>query len=161
MNWLDIVLIVALVIPTFIGLKQGIIKAALSFAGLIVGVVLAGNFYQQLAKVLAFISNEDIANTVAYILILVIVMVIASLLARLLKSIISAIMLGWVNHVGGAVFGFLLGAMLWSAILATWVKFFGSDLLAESLLAKFLLDQFPLVLGLLPKEFDTVRDFFN
>jgi len=35
MNWLDIVIIVLIAIPTLIGLKIGIIKAALSLAGVI------------------------------------------------------------------------------------------------------------------------------
>lgn len=161
MNGLDIVIIVALIIPAFIGLKQGIIKAALSLAGLIIGVVLASNFYEPLAKVLGFIPNADIANVVAFILILVVVMVIATLLARLLKFIASVVMLGWVDHVGGAIFGFFMGAILCSALLAIWVKFFGTGLITESFLAAVLLDKFPLVLVLLPSEFDAIRDFFQ
>ena len=34
-------------------------------------------------------------------------------------------MLGWVNRLGGAVFGLLLGAITCGALLAAWVKFFG------------------------------------
>jgi len=161
MNGLDIVIIVALVFPTFIGLKRGLIKSVLSLAGLIIGVVLASNFYAPLAGVLGFISNENIANIVAFILILVVVMVIATVLAHLLKSIISVVMLSWVDHTGGAIFGFLMGAILWSAILATWVKFFGTGLVTESFLAGVLLDKFPLILALLPREFDAIRDFFQ
>ncbi len=161
MNWLDIVIIVALLMPTLTGLKQGIIKAALSLAGLIIGVVLASNLYQLLARVLGFIPNEDIANVVAFVLILVVVMVIATLVARLLKFIASVVMLGWVDHVGGAIFGFLMGAIFCGALLAIWVKFLGAGLITESLLAGVLLDKFPLVLVLLPDEFNAIRDFFQ
>ncbi len=161
MNWLDIVLIVALVIPTVIGLKRGLIKAALSLAGLIIGVIVAGNLYQPLSRVLGFIPNEDVANITAFILILVVVMVIAMILARLLKFVASVVMLGWVDHIGGAVFGFLMGAILWSALLAIWVKFFGTELVTESFLAAVLLDKFPMILALLPSEFDAIHDFFR
>ncbi len=161
MNPLDIVILVGLVVPAFVGLKRGLIKSALSLAGLIIGVVLAGNFYQSLSGLLAFIHNEDVANIVAFILILVVVMVLATILARLLKFAARTVMLGWVDHVGGAVFGFLLGAILWGALLATWVKFSGSELVTESFLASVLLDKFPLVLGLLPSEFDSIRSFFQ
>ena len=122
MNLLDIVIAVALIIPIFTGLKQGLIKAALSLAGLIVGVILAGNFYQQLAGVLGFISNEDIANVVAYILILVAVMIIATVVATLLKFTAKAVLLGWVDHLGGAVFGLLMGAIFMGALLAVLVS---------------------------------------
>ena len=78
MNWLDIVLIVSLVIPTVIGLRQGLIKSVLSLVGLIVGVILAGIFYEALAGLLTFIPNIAIANVVAFIIILVGIMLIAA-----------------------------------------------------------------------------------
>lgn len=161
MNWLDIAVLVILGVSAFNGLRQGLIKTALSLAGLIIGIILAGQFYQQLAGLLAFIPNEDIANIAAFILILVGVMVIASILARLLKFAVSVVLLGWVNRLGGAVFGLVLGAIFLSAILATWAKFFGSDSISESFMAAFLLDKFPLILALLPAEFDAIRDFFQ
>jgi membrane protein required for colicin V production len=108
MNWLDIVIVVAVVIPTLIGLKIGMIKAALSLAGLIVGVIVAGRYYLPLSEQLSFISQESVAEIAAFIIILVGIMVIAAVLARLLKWTASVIMLGWVNHLGGAVFGLLL-----------------------------------------------------
>lgn len=161
MHWLDIILLIALVIPTFIGLKQGLIKAVLSLVGLIVGVILAGNFYEQLAGIFGFIDNPNVANVVAYVLILVVVLVIAAVAAKLLKSFIKVVMLGWVNTTSGAIFGFFIGMIFLGAIIATWEKFFGPDMLADSFIAEFLLDKFPLVLALLPEEFDVVREFFN
>lgn len=161
MNWLDIVLLVALVAVAFTGLKQGLIKAVLSLAGLIIGVILASNLYTTLGNLLGFIPNEKAAGIVAYILILIVVMIIASILARLLKTIISIAMLGWVNHLGGAVFGLLLGAIFWGAILAVWVRFFGTGLVTESFIAGVLLNKFPLVLALLPSDFDIIRNYFQ
>ncbi len=160
MNILDIVLIVALVGSALAGLYIGIIKAALSLVGIIVGVFLAGQFYEPLAELLTFMP-EDVANIAAFVLILVGVIVVAGLVARLLKLALKMVLLGWVDKVGGAVVGFLTGAIIWSIILATWVQFFGSDLVTDSALAEVLLDKFPLVLALLPEEFDAIRDFFQ
>ncbi len=161
MNWLDIVILVVLIAPIFIGLKMGLIKAAFSLAGLIIGVVLASNFYESLARIMTFISNEGIANIVAFALILIVVMVIAAVLARVLKTFIKFVMLGWVDHTGGAVLGFAMGAILISAVLATIVKYYGTGLITDSLLAGVLLDKFPLILGLLPEDFNSIRDFFQ
>jgi len=44
-NWLDIVLIVAIGLTTFIGLRKGIIKMALTLAGLVLGIFLACLLY--------------------------------------------------------------------------------------------------------------------
>lgn len=162
MHWIDIIIIVALIIPIFTGLMQGLIKAALSLAGIIVGVVLASNFYENFAGVLGFISNEDVANIVAFIIILALVFIIANVIAFFLRATIKALLLGWVDRVGGAVFGFIMGAILISALLATVVKFFGEGMVTEeSTLGQFLLDQFPIILGLLPSQFDSIRDFFQ
>ena len=162
MNWLDIVLVVPLAITTLIGLKFGLIKAILSLVGVIAGVILAGRFYTPLSEQLTFIPQASVAKIVAFAIILIGVMVIAVVLANLLKWAASMMMLGWVNRLGGAVFGVLLGAITCGALLAAWVKFFGAgDAITESILASVLLDHFPLVLGLLPDEFDTVRSFFQ
>jgi hypothetical protein len=56
----------------------------------------------------------------------------------------------------------VLGAILCGALLATWVKFLGvTGAITESNLASILVDFFPLVLALLPDEFDAVRPFFQ
>ena len=162
MNWLDIVIIVLIAIPTLIGLKIGIIKAALSLAGVILGTILAGHYYAALAEQLTFISQANLAKIAAFAIILIGVMLIAGVLAAVLKWIVSAVMLGWVNRLGGAIFGFALGAVFCGALLAIWAKFLGIEgPLTSSGLATLLLDRFPIVLALLPEEFDAVRSFFQ
>jgi membrane protein required for colicin V production len=161
MNWIDIVIIVAIAISTFMGLRAGIIKSVLSLAGLIVGVILAGRYYVPFSEQLAFISQADVARVVAFAIILIVVLAIAAVLARFLKWAVSAIMLGWVNRLGGAIFGFVLGAIFCSALLAICIKFLGvAGVIAESGLASILLDRFPMVLALLPDEFDAIQSFF-
>ena len=161
MNWLDIVILVVIAIPTFICLKAGIIKAVLSLAGLIVGILLAGRYYTTLAEQLTFISQDNLANIAAFAIILIGIMIITAVVASMLKWIISAIMLGWVNRIGGAIFGFLLGAILCSALLAIWAKFLGTGAIGDSAMAILLLDRFPMILALLPGEFDSLRSFFR
>jgi len=162
MNWLDIVVLVVVAIATFLGLRIGIIKAALSLAGVIVGIILAGRYYVPLSAQLSFIPQAGVAEVVAFVIILIGVMVIAGVLAMFLRWVASAVMLGWVNYLGGAVFGLVLGAILCAALLATWIKFLGiAGIISESSLTAILLDRFPAVLALLPGEFDAIRSFFQ
>ena len=162
MNWLDIVIVVIVIISTFAGLRSGLIKMAVSLAGLIVGVMLAGHYYLLLAGKLTFISQANIAQAVAFAIILIVVLIIAAVIAAILTSIISAVMLGWLNRIGGAVFGFVLGAIFFAALLALWVKFPSSAATIKgSSLAAVLLHHFPVVLALLPEEFHSVRSFFQ
>ena len=162
MSWIDIAVIVLIGIATLVGFKSGIIKAVLTLAGVIVGVILAGRFYAALAENLTFIPQETLARVVAFAIILVLVILIASIIAGVLKWLASIVLLGWVNRLGGALLGLIMGAIFCGALLAIWTKFLGiSDPIAESALATFLLDGFPMVLALLPGEFDSVRSFFQ
>lgn len=162
MNWLDIVVIVILIISIFSGVKSGLIKSILSLAGVIIGVVLAGRYYATLANVLSFIPHEGAAKIIAFAIILIAVMVIFGIIAALLTKVVSAIMLGWLNRLGGAVLGLILGGIFCGAILAIWVKFLGmSGAIAQSAIAPILLNYFPVILAFLPGEFDPVRSFFR
>jgi len=162
MSWLDIVLVVLIAVPTLAGLSQGLIKITLVLVGLVVGVTLAGRFHPVLAEMMTFISNPDVANVAAFAVIMLVVLIAAGILASVLKWIASAVLLGWVNRLGGAVVGFLVGAIFCGALLATWVKFFGLPAaVGESAIAPVLLERLPVVLALLPGEFDSVKSFFQ
>ena len=55
-----------------------------------------------------------------------------------------------------------LGIIFAGAIVTMYMKYFGSPgVVSESWMASFLLDKFPIVLGLLPKEFDSVKSYFQ
>jgi membrane protein required for colicin V production len=162
MNWLDVIILVIIAISTVIGLKVGIIRAFFAIAGVIIGVFLAGRFSGPLADRLTFISDAGIAGVVAFAVILIAVLIIAIILAVVIKWVTSAVMLGWVNRLGGAALGLILGAIFCAALLTMWVNFQGiSSGVSGSFLARFLVDKFPIVLGLLPAEFDSVRSFFQ
>jgi len=161
MNWLDIIILIGLVLAAFSGFRTGLIKAVLTFVGLVVGVILAGNFYLPLSERLGFISNPAIAKVVAFAIILVLVLIVAAIIAAVLKWTAEAVLLGWLNRLGGAVFGLVFGAIIISAILAAWLKFFGPvPAIVDSGLAAFLLNIFPVILKLLPAEFNQIRNFF-
>jgi membrane protein required for colicin V production len=162
MNWLDIVILVVLAIAVVTGLKMGLIKAVLLVVGIIVGVVLAGHYSGPLGERLTFISSEGVAKGVAFAIIMLAVLAAAAIVAALLTWATRLVMLGWINRLGGAILGLFLGAFFCGALLAMWVHFLGmADVIADSAIATVLLDRLPMVLGLLPAEFDSVRSVFH
>ena len=49
-----------------------------------------------------------------------------------------------------------------AALLAIWVKWLSvGSTITESVVSAFLLEKFPLILALLPGEFDAIRSFFQ
>jgi membrane protein required for colicin V production len=161
MNWVDIVIIIYLLLSVVVGIAQGLIRSLFSIIGLIVGIVLAARFYQQLGNLLTFIHNSDVANIVAFVFILLATMGVAALIALALRSILKAIMLGWIDRLGGAILGLILGALSVSAFLAIIVKFTDSPLITNSALAGFFLNKFPIIMGFLPSEFKGISNFFK
>jgi membrane protein required for colicin V production len=161
MNWLDIVIIVGLIISVIIGLQAGLIKVLFLLAGVIIGVILAGRYSDSLADKLSFISDPGIAGVVAFVIILLATIIVALILAYIVEKIAHWVLLGWLDKLGGAVIGLLLGAIGIGAILAMWMKYQGGvDVISGSVMAKFLLDQFGIVLGLLPSEYEGIHFFF-
>lgn len=165
MNWLDIVIILILVIPTLIGFNRGLIKTVLPLVGIVLGILLAGYFYDSMAGWLSsWLESPRQANIVGFIIIFILVMATVLAIASLLSSFIRLILLGWLDKLGGAAFGLAIGGLLSGALLAIITKFQYSgveDIIRDSPLASFFLDRFPFVLGLLPEEFDAVRQFFG
>jgi membrane protein required for colicin V production len=140
----------------------GIVKALFTVAGVIVGVVLAGRFSDSSGGTMSFISNSGTAKVIAFAIILIVVMILSIILAKVVKWALSAVMMGWINRLGGAILGLFLGLVFCGAVLTMWIKFLGfSSVFEHSLLAGFILNGFPIVLGLLPSEFSSVRDFFK
>jgi len=162
LNWLDIVILIIVALFCFGGLKNGIIRTVVSMAGLIAGIALAGRYYLLLASALTFISDSNIANIAAFIIILAAVLVVSGIIATVLSGLVKAILLSWLNALLGGVFGFIIGAIATSVILAIWVKFLGpNDAITESKFAGFLLGYFPFVLSLLPADFSSISNFFR
>ena len=160
MNLFDIVLIVVLALVTFLGLRRGLISMVLPLVGLIIGVILAGQHYGTVGGWLP-IENAEYAGWAGYAIILVAVFIAAVILARILRRFVRLVFLGWIDRLGGAILGLVLGGLLCAAALAACVKFgLGLDFIQGSGIARLLLDWLPIVLGLLPDEFDAVRDFF-
>ena len=164
MNWLDIVILVVIVIFAFTGIKNGLISTLLNLVGLIVGVVLAGRFH-------TFLGDSTAAQIIAFVIVLVVVLLVFMLVARILKRILHLVMMGWLDKLLGAVVGIAFGGIICGAILALLGQLSGIPIpgaadwiqsaISDSALAKFLLDKFPLILSLLPDQFNVVRDFFK
>jgi hypothetical protein len=82
--------------------------------------------------------------------------------AWILSKIVSTIMLGWLNHLGGALLGLIIAGVLIGSILAIWVKYgSGGNTISNSLIGSILLAKLSLVMALLPGEFDTILSYFS
>jgi membrane protein required for colicin V production len=161
MNWLDIVIIVVAVLLGIAGLRQGIIRTVFGIAGLIGGIVLAGRYYGGLAALLSP-AGALWANIAAYAIILLATLLIAGVVGHFVAKLVHFAALGWLDRLVGCVLGVVIGGLLCAAVLAIVGKYYpGAEaVISQSVIARFLMEQFPLLLALLPADFDFIRDFF-
>lgn len=161
MNWLDIVIIVVAVLLGLAGLRQGIIRTVFGIAGLIGGIVLAGRYYGGLAALLSP-AGATWASIAAYAIILIATLIVAGVIGWLVAKLVHFAALGWLDRLVGFILGVFIGGLLFAAVLAIVGKYYpGAEaVISQSGLAKFLMEQFPLLLALLPADFDFIRDFF-
>jgi uncharacterized membrane protein required for colicin V production len=144
----------------FMGWRNGVIKVAFTLVGGIVGLVLAGRLWSDVAEVIP-IDNESFAKIAAFVLILAVVMIAAAIGAKIVKAILKIVFLGWVDGLAGLGIGLLLGAIAATAVVSA-AGIVPSDSVQEAVdeskFAQPLIENMDIVFALLPEEFDDVKD---
>lgn len=163
MNGLDVLIGITLALGAFMGLRKGIVRMLLPLVGLLIGVPLAGRYYQTLAE-RVFHSQASSMQIISFVLIVLAAVIAASIVASLVSRALSLILLGWLDGLLGGILGILLAMMAWGALLAIIISFpalVPEGLIRDSFLASLIVERLPLVLALLPADFDRVRTFFR
>lgn len=162
MNWLDIVIIVIAAVFGLVGLWRGAIRTAFGIAGLVLGIILAGRCYQPFAALLSP-GGASWAGIAAYAIILIATMIVAGVIGWIVAKLVHITLLGWLDRLVGGILGVGIGLLLVAAMLAIVSKYLpGSvETISQSALARFLMERFPLLLALLPEEFDFIHDLFS
>jgi membrane protein required for colicin V production len=165
LNGLDIFIMVFLAITAVIGFSKGFIKTISTLVGIILGVVLAGRFSGPIADGLSTVLHNSIqVKIAAFASIFIVFLIISLTISALLSKLLSLLLLGWVDRLGGAVLGLLIGGLVCSAILTPITKhnFLGIEgTIQGSVLASFFVAHFNIVLPILAKGFDSVHQFFG
>ena len=154
MNWLDIGIITALAVAAIIGLVKGFIKMFFTLAWLVIGILLALKYYVPFSGWLSqYIIETNIAKIIAFALIFVGILAAACVLASLLSRVVSWLGKAWLNRLGGAIFGALIGVIILGTLLDALLRFafFGLEtIIQESAIAAWLLAHVSLLPILLP-----------
>lgn len=143
MNWLDVAIIGVMGISIFFGVRRGLIKEIFTLLALILGVAIASRSYATGARLLSgMIQSANAANIVSFIVIFLLVGALLTITGLLLKKLINQVALGWVDRVGGLVFGLMRGGIIVGVVLVFMYKYpvLGSDKwIKDAVLAPFFL----------------------
>jgi membrane protein required for colicin V production len=140
MNAFDIVVGVILAYSLIRGLFRGLVKEVSSIIGVLGGFWAAYSFYGILAVYLSgVISNSAYRNLLAFLIIFCAMVVLVNVLAVIIKYLMKIVFLGWLDRLGGVVFGFIKGALIVAVLFLALTAFLpkGTPLIKDSLTAPY------------------------
>jgi membrane protein required for colicin V production len=133
---IDIIGIIILLLFFFKGWQKGIVVAAASLLGIVLGMLVA----LKLSSVLGAWMLEHgwvtsaWAQIISFLLLFFVVMLLVRMLAKAIEGVLEIAMLGIINRIIGGILYAFIGAFIWSAIL--WIgnraHMFAPETLASS-----------------------------
>jgi membrane protein required for colicin V production len=120
------------------GYRVGLVRRVVEFCGLIVSFLLACQYAPRGAALLT--DNSDLQPKAALIIAWIVIMLLGLLATRLVAWAVSKTVrisiIGWLDRVGGAVFGLLTGTVLISALLVAASLLPGGETISKAFNAR-------------------------
>ena len=115
----DIIAVALLVLAIFKGTRNGLIVAVFSFLSFFIGLAAALKLSAVVADYLSESTNisQRWLPVLAFAIVFFVVVLLVRLGAKALETAMSAVMLGWLNKLGGIVFYILLYLFIFSIVL--------------------------------------------
>ena len=167
MNWLDGAILALVIWLTFAAFKAGFIRESVTVVAAVLGIVVAGLFYESLAEdVLLFIDNETLARIVGFAAIFGAIVLAGQMLATILKPTVNLLQLGVFDQLAGAAFGFVKAIVfiqIFLILFITYPKWGLDDTINDSVFGSQtvrMVDRLPVIVQMLPVEFEDEVDRF-
>ena len=138
MNPFDILIVVILGYSLIRGIFRGLVKEISSIIGIFGGFYAAYTYYKILAKLLSgLISDVAYLNILSFLIIFCGVLIVVSVLGVIIKYLLKIAFLGWVDRIGGLIFGITKGILIVSVLFISLTAFLpkGSAFIKNSVLA--------------------------
>lgn len=119
MNYIDIIIAVVLVAFGIGGLRKGIITEAATLLGLGLGLYGAFHFSDYTAdKLLQWVEiNPKYLNLISFIVTFIVVAILVNILGRIVTKIVKSLSLGFIDKLGGFLFGIAKGILICSLLV--------------------------------------------
>jgi uncharacterized membrane protein required for colicin V production len=136
MNWFDFVIIALIIVGTVIGMRIGLLGAAITAAGALIGWLLAAQFSDNIAQWFGKeFSNSSWANFIFYAIIIVTALIVAGIVKEIVLPVLAVGTLGLttlLDGLGGLLMGLVFGIFISSALIIVMAGFaYNTHLLDE------------------------------
>ncbi len=167
MNWLDGAIIALIIWLTYSAFQAGFIRETVTIVAAILGIILAGLFYQDLADdVFVWIDSETLASIVSFVVIFGAMVLAGQIVALILKPTVNLLQLGIFDQLAGAAFGFVKAIVfiqIFLILFITYPKWGLDETIDESVFGRVavrFVDRAPVIVEILPEEFGDQFDTF-
>lgn len=140
MNAFDIVVAATVAYGLIRGVFRGLVKEVASIAGVVGGLFAAYAFYGQAAALLGgLIANPAYRNLLGFLLIFAAVLIAVNLAAIVVKYLMKIVFLGWLDRLGGLLFGLAKGGLIVAVLFLALTAFLPKNaaLIRESACAPY------------------------
>ena len=138
MNPFDILIIVIVGYSLVRGIFRGLVKEVSSIIGVFGGFYAAYTYYGSLANLLSgLISDVAYLKILSFLIIFCGVLIVVSVLGVIIKYLLNIAFLGWVDRIGGFIFGITKGFLIVSVLFISLTAFLsqGNAFIKNSVLA--------------------------
>ena len=139
MNWLDIVILAIIGVSAFMGLKIGLIRAALTALGIFVGSILGGQLSDDIGGIFSGIESDSAAATViSYAIIISVCLIAAAVASVILRKVVYILFMGWADKLAGLALGLAAGGVISAAVIMGMANLTYSSEVGDKLAGRFL-----------------------
>lgn len=164
MNYIDIIIAILLVVFGIAGLRKGLITEAATLIGLGVGLYGAFHFSDFTADKLTeyFSINPKYLNIIAFAVTFAVLAILVNLLGKLVTKLVQSINLGFIDKIGGFLFGIAKGLLICSLIVMLLNTFNMKSLIKEEYReGSFLYPYVEMTVPYVYQGFDLVKEAMN
>lgn len=165
MTWIDAAIVVVFLFFIITAFNAGFIRETIGMAAAVLGAILAGLFYGDVADtLLTGIDNTTTASVIAFLIIFVAVTGAGQLLAMIVHPIVTVFQLGILDQLLGAAFGAVKAFVILEVLLVLFVTYPRYDMdkrIDDSAFASKMVDVSTPVLKILPDVFQQKVNAFK
>lgn len=155
MNLLDYLLIAILGYCLVRGIFRGLVKELSSIVGVFGGFYAAYTYYPQISRLVGhWIDNAGYRNIVSFLILFLSIYLVVSIAGVMIKHLLNIVFLGWVDRIGGALFGSIKGVMITTVVILMLTTFLPKNaaILSQSVVSRHMMTVSATMVKMVPQE---------
>lgn len=132
MNAISIGILVFIAYFGFRGFQRGLVEEVGRLIGLVLAVILADKLSPVVGPFIGN-SNDTVNSALAFTLVFIVILIATTILTKTVRSLVELVLLGWLDRLGGTVFGVLKSFLILGVLIFMMQNFGPTESLSRKL----------------------------